>query len=39
MRDRRLETLDPAGAVRDAVQIANRFKAEMRRIDESHDPA
>lgn len=39
MRDRRLETLDPVGAVRDAVQIANSFKAEMRRIDDSHDPA
>jgi 5-methylthioadenosine/S-adenosylhomocysteine deaminase len=35
MRDRRLESLDPIGAKRDAIQIATLFKAEMARIDQA----
>lgn len=34
MRDRRVETLDPVQVVRNAVQTAFTFKAEMRQIDQ-----
>ncbi|MCW5720692.1 MAG: amidohydrolase [Devosia sp.] len=33
MRERRVETLDTRKSVADAVQVASRFKAEMREID------
>ena len=33
MRDRQVQTLDADKALRDAIQIANQFKAEMRQID------
>ena len=35
MRDRQVQTLDSVKTVRDAVQIAKEFKAEMARIDET----
>lgn len=35
MRDRQVQTLDPAKTMRDALQIANDFKIEMRRIDQT----
>ncbi|MFN4209581.1 MAG: amidohydrolase family protein [Devosia sp.] len=35
MRERRVETLDPAKTTSDAVHIAVMFKAEMRQIDEA----
>jgi len=35
MRDRQVQTLDSIKTVRDAVQIAKEFKAEMARIDEN----
>ena len=35
MRDRRVETLDPKAAMRDAMQIATMFQAEMRQIDQT----
>ena len=34
LRDRQALTVDPRKAVRDAIQIATQFKAEMTRIDE-----
>jgi len=34
LRDRQALTIDPRKAVRDAIQIATQFKAEMTRIDE-----
>lgn len=34
LRDRQALTIEPRKAVRDAIQIATRFKAEMTRIDE-----
>lgn len=37
MRDRRVETLDLAETMRDAMQIATAFKAEMRRIDQTNE--
>jgi cytosine/adenosine deaminase-related metal-dependent hydrolase len=33
MRDRQVQSLDPKKALRDALQIAHQFKAEMTRID------
>ena len=33
MRDRQVQTLDADKALRDAIQIANQFKAEIRQID------
>ncbi|MFD1941511.1 amidohydrolase family protein [Paradevosia shaoguanensis] len=35
MRDRKVETLDPKKALRDALQVAESFKAEMRAIDQN----
>jgi cytosine/adenosine deaminase-related metal-dependent hydrolase len=35
MRDRQVQTLDPHKTLRDAMQIATQFKAEMTRIDEA----
>jgi cytosine/adenosine deaminase-related metal-dependent hydrolase len=35
MRNRQVETLDPHKTLRDAMQIATQFKAEMTRIDEA----
>lgn len=35
MRDRQVQTLDSVKTVRDAIQIAKQFKAEMARIDET----
>ena len=35
MRNRQVETLDPHKTLRDAMQIASQFKAEMTRIDEA----
>ncbi|MBI4046684.1 MAG: amidohydrolase family protein, partial [Devosia nanyangense] len=35
MRDRKVETLDPKKALRDALQVADSFKAEMRAIDQN----
>jgi cytosine/adenosine deaminase-related metal-dependent hydrolase len=33
LRDRQVQTVDPKKALRDALQIAHQFKAEMTRID------
>jgi cytosine/adenosine deaminase-related metal-dependent hydrolase len=35
MRNRQVQTLDPAKTMRDALQIATDFKVEMRRIDQT----
>jgi cytosine/adenosine deaminase-related metal-dependent hydrolase len=37
MRDRQVETLDLAKTMRDAMQIATAFKAEMQRIDQTSE--